>query len=108
MSKFARIVSCLLSIIVSLLTVQLLTRHRQAEITDAHLLEEMEKGLPDLYRVHGPIWQARRNGTPAYAGVFEPLRFLPGFLLWALGLSAFGIAALITLMVCIIKPDIIM
>jgi hypothetical protein len=105
-SEFSRIIACLLSIAVSLMTVQLLTRHRQAEITDAHLLRDMESGLPTMYQVHGPIWQARRNATPAYAGIFEPLRRLPGYYLWAVGLSGFGVASFLILVVSIAIPDV--
>lgn len=104
-SEFSRVIACLLSIMVSLLTVQLLTRHRQAEITDAHLLRDMEATLPPLYQAHGPGWQARRQATPAYAGPFEPLRRLPGYYTWAVGLSGFGVAAAITLVVSIFNPN---
>lgn len=105
-SEFSRIIACLLSIVVSLLTVQLLTRHRQAEITDAHLLRDMESDLPPRYQVHGPSWQVRRNATSAYAGIFEPLRRLPAYYLWAVGLSGFGIASFLTLVVSIFKPGV--
>ncbi|GAA1806620.1 hypothetical protein [Nostocoides veronense] len=104
-SRFARIVASLLSVIVSVLTVQLLTRHRQAEITDAHWLSDMEGGLPEGFRAHGPTWAERRNQTPAYAGPFEPFRRLPGFFTWAVGLSLFGVAAVVTLIVAVVKPE---
>lgn len=103
-SRFARIVASLLSIDVSVLTVQLLTRHRQAEVTDAHWLRDMEAGLPDAFRAHGPPWAERRNATPAYAGIFEPFRRLPGFFTWAIGLSLFGVAAVVTLVIAVVSP----
>lgn len=104
-SQYSRIVACLLSIMVSLLTVQLLTRHRQAEIMDGNLLRDMETNLPPLYRTHGPGWRVRRNATSADAGPFEPLRRLPGYYTWAVGLSGFGVTSFITLVICIISPN---
>lgn len=103
-ARFARTIACLLSMVTSFLTVQILTRHRQAEITDAHWLAELEttgRGVS----VHGTAWQARRNSESAHAGIFEPLRHLPGYMTWAWGLSLFGVAALVTLVVVWIAPS---
>ena len=85
---------------------QIFTRHRQAEITDAHWLAEIEtRAAGAVDKVHGTSWQTRRNGTRAYAGPFERLKRLPGYLTRACGLSAFGVAALATLVVVWVAPD---
>lgn len=54
---YARSVACLLSIVVAFLSVQILTRHRQAEITDAHWLRDLEARADTQHRIHGPEWQ---------------------------------------------------
>lgn len=98
-SRYARTVSCLLSILVSFLSVQILTRHRQAEITDAHWLRDLEMGADEGYHVHGPGWQARRNQTSPNVGKFELFARLPGYYTWAVGLSLFGVASFVTLII---------
>ncbi|MDN4174073.1 hypothetical protein QWY28_14015 [Nocardioides sp. SOB77] len=104
-TKYSRSVACLLSMVTSFLTVQIFTRHRQAEITDAQWLAEFEASSSDgIDIVHGTTWQARRNRQPADAGAFEPLRYLPGFRTWAWGLSTFGVAAFLTLVITWAAP----
>ena len=105
-TQYSRSIACLLSMVTSFLTVQIFTRHRQAEITDAHWLAEFEARSSDgIDIVHGPTWQKRRNRESADAGAFEPLRYLPGFRTWAWGLSAFGVAAFLTLVVTWVAPQ---
>lgn len=94
---YSRSVACLLSIVVAFLSVQILTRHRQAEITDAHWLRDLEAGADTQYRVHGPNWQQRRNATSPEVGPFSWFARLPGYYTWAVGLSLFGVASLVTL-----------
>lgn len=98
-SRYARTVGCVLSIVVAFLSVQILTRHRQAEITDAHWLRDLESDLPVHYRVHGPAWADRRNSTSPNVGVFDWFSRLPGYYTWAVGLSVFGLASLTTLVI---------
>ncbi|MFT4263462.1 MAG: hypothetical protein QM572_08785 [Nocardioides sp.] len=95
-TRYARTVACVLSIVTSFVSVQAMTRHRQAEIVDAHWLEDLEATGP-LPGAHGREWRRRRNETSAEAGVFDPLRHLPGYRTWAIALATFGLAALLTL-----------
>ncbi|MFL6137445.1 MAG: hypothetical protein ACJ74O_06560 [Frankiaceae bacterium] len=105
--RLARAVACLLSLVATFLTVQILTRHRQAEITDAHWLAEFESANGLSPQAHGPDWRRRRNATPADAWVFSPLARLPGFKTWALGLSIFGVAALVILIITVAAPQLL-
>jgi hypothetical protein len=104
---YPRTVACLLSMIVAFLSVQLLTRHRQAEITDAHWLRDLEAKEPSQYQVHGPHWKERRNGTSPAAGIFNWLARLPAYYTWAVGLSLFGTASLGTLIVAWAWPSLL-
>ncbi|HEY5528720.1 MAG TPA: hypothetical protein VIL51_04625 [Thermoleophilia bacterium] len=104
---YSRTVACLLSIIVAFLSVHILTRHRQAEITDAHWLRDLEKRAAVEYRVHGPGWQKRRNATSPEAGPFNWFARLPGYYTWAIGLSLFGVASLVTLILAWVGPSLL-
>jgi len=89
-SRYARTIACLLSVLTSFLTVHLLTRHRQAEIIDAHWLAALED-LSSLPGAHGAEWRTRRDNQNANAGIFEPLSRLPGFKTWSFGALPFRV-----------------
>jgi hypothetical protein len=103
----ARVIACLLSLIVTFLTIHLLTRHRQAEITDAHWLEAYEERHNLQPGGHGRYWQELREGTSADAGLFTPLSRLRGYKTWAFGLSLFGVTALVVLVISIAWPQLL-
>jgi hypothetical protein len=103
-TRFARTIASLLSLVVTFLTVQLLTRHRQAEITDAHILQSWEISA-EVVTVHGTAWRDRRKEESADAGLFNPLADFPGYKTWATGLSLFGLAALAVLLVTWVQPS---
>jgi hypothetical protein len=103
----ARYIACALSLIVTFLTVQILTRHRQAEITDAHWLEEYELRNDVRPRAHGRYWQHRREETSPDAGVFTPLARLPGYKTWAILLSLFAAAAVAVVVISIGWPQLL-
>jgi hypothetical protein len=94
-SEFARIASASVSVVVSLICVFLMGRHRQADVADAHALERMEQHLPDEYHQHGEAWRLRRNATVTddnWIGRAVPM--LPQYILWVLvlyGLAALGV-----------------
>ncbi|NUT47400.1 MAG: hypothetical protein HOV94_08835 [Saccharothrix sp.] len=102
-----RIVACVLSLLVTFLTLHLFTRHRQAEITDAHWLADYEDGRYGAGQAHGPVWQKARNDTDPDAGWFSPLVRLVGFKTWAIGLSLFGLAATVILVMTIFWPHLL-
>ena len=102
-SRVARTVACTLAVVASFLTVHLMTRHRQAEITDAEWLSAQEQGLG--IEAHGPEWRRRRDATSSNAWVFSPLARLAGYRTWAVGLSIFGLAAVFVLVVTWAQPE---
>ncbi len=95
------------SLIVTFLTVQVFTRHRQAEITDAHWLEEYEKRHNLKPGGHGAYWRKVREQTSADARWFTPLARLRGYQTWAIGLSMFGVAAMVVLVISIGWPQLL-
>lgn len=103
----ARIISCLLSLLITFLTLQLFARHRQAEVTDAHWLEDYERHHYGSGQAHGVSWQRSRNQIHPDAGLFSPFARLPGFKTWSIGLSLFGVTAIAILIVSIFWPQVL-
>lgn len=102
-SRVARVVASLLSLVITLLSIELMSRHRRAEIMDARWLEDRERAAwpsdPDAtYVVHGLRYRDRRNASPA-----GPLGILPGYWTWLAGLGLFGVAALFVLVATLVK-----
>lgn len=100
----ARVVSCALSLIVTFLSVTLMARYRQGELSDAHWLEayELEHGLTV---VHGKQFKADRdNGDLAAGWVGRMIPILPGFVTWVIGLGLFGLAAIAILLLSFFVP----
>lgn len=103
----ARVIACLLSLVATFLAIQLFTRQRQAEITDAHWLEEYEGRHKLQPGAHGLHWQKLREQTSPQAGLFNSLAKLRGYPTWAAGLSMFGIASLAVLVISIGWPQLL-
>ena len=102
-----RLLACLLSLTLTLLTLQLFTRHRQGEITDAHWLEDYEIAKYGQGYAHGHTWQKRRNATHADAGWASRLAEIGSFKVWSAGLALFGIAAIGVLVTAIVWPSVL-
>lgn len=116
-SQAARIVASLLAVIVSFLCMTLMARHREAELLDAHWLEEFETDQwgadPEhRFRVHGEAFVTKRAKTGFDGGWTEwfvkPLpgrKTLPGFKTWIFGLLSFALAGVVVLTISIFDPD---
>lgn len=75
-----------LAVLVAVLVVWLMARHRQAELADAEWLGRFEtEGMP-LPVGHGPGWAARRNQTPVRLSLIV--------VVWMAGLCTFPVASL--------------
>ena len=98
-SQLARAISSALALIAALLSMQIMARHRQAEITDAHWLRDYELAN---YRVvvHGPAWSEARDSVP----VGRPFSLFKGFKAWMLGFGLFATAAAAILVVSLVAP----
>jgi hypothetical protein len=94
-SRFARGASAVLALIAILLSMMLMTRHRQAEIADANWLRAWEEAnWPSVKPVHGLPWVTRR-ATIAAGGPFSPLSRLPGYITWMAGFLIFAVVAVL-------------
>ncbi|WP_375424829.1 hypothetical protein [uncultured Friedmanniella sp.] len=94
---WARALAALLSLIISVLSILLMGRHRQGELTGAHWLERYEQQVLGVgpWGAHGePVRDAREfEGLDAgWVGRRIPLR--PMFAVWVVGLGLFGLAAI--------------
>jgi hypothetical protein len=98
-SRTSRLLTSGLGVVVALLSLHLLIRHRQAEVTDAHWLAEYEQQHFGT-TAHGPEWRDRRNAT-VLRGPLAPLARIPAFPVWQAALSLFGIVALIAFVLAI-------
>ncbi|MFC5788932.1 hypothetical protein ACFPPE_03600 [Agromyces tardus] len=107
-ATLARLVACSLSLLVTILTVGLMGRHRQAELTDAHLLRDLEADFPEALRIHGEPWRKRRNETRIDAGLLDRvIPMWPMYKAWTYGLLFFGAAAIGVAVVAVAWPDLL-
>lgn len=99
-SRWSRLLSSGLAVVAALLSLHLLIRHRQAEVTDAEWLAEYEKKHFGT-TAHGPEWRDRRNATavPGYLGFL--VRFA-AFPLWKAALSLFALVGVIAFVLAIV------
>lgn len=107
-SRTARVIAGALAMIITVLCVTLMARHRQAELTDAHWLEAYESHLPERYQQHGQSWRARRDSESIDAGMIERLipRW-PGFRVWVIGLALFGLTGVVAVTTAIFWPTLL-
>lgn len=71
--RIARVIASLLSLVVTFLCMTLMARHRQAEIMDAHWLEDFEKAeWPSDAPVHGIRFRHRGMQRVLTAGGLRP------------------------------------
>jgi hypothetical protein len=96
-SQLARLLASLLAFVASFLARQLMSRHRQAELTDAHWLEAYEQTRFGT-TFHGELWRNHRDTISGrdVGGIFARV---PGYYTWMLGLAVFAIAALVAFFV---------
>lgn len=94
-TRVSRTIAAVLSIVISFLSVTLMARHRQAELSDAHWLEDFEAAFPAEMRVHGRNFVNRRRNIHSKDRMYVPL--IPGYKTWTLGLLLFALVALLTI-----------
>ena len=106
-SRMARLIAASLALVASVLSMHLMARHRQAEVSDARWLEEFERRHftdgQDTYVVHGRAFKTRRDAQPAGG----PLAKIAAFPVWVGWLGLFGLAAVIVLVVTCIEPGVL-
>jgi hypothetical protein len=108
-ARTSKIIASFLSVVMTFLSLHLMVKHRQAEVADSQWLEAYEKefpspaGVPE-WPMHGPTWAAYRNSIDPQIGGIGVLARLGGFRTWMWGISGFGIAAIIVLILAIVMP----
>jgi hypothetical protein len=114
-SQAARLVASGLAVVISLLSLQLMVKQRQAEIADSHWLAAVEEHAVDRaelgglqWPMHGDSWSRYRAEKPAFVGVlFRPLERTRGFAFWAGGLVLFLIAAVAVLVLTVVDASVL-
>src|SRR5690606_25163086 len=104
---FARVVACALAFAITILSMLLLARHRQADIADAHWLADLEarrhRATKEELLAHGPTWRARRETTEIHP-LFNWMKNWRAFIIWQFGLLLFGLVAIAVIVVTFVAP----
>jgi len=106
---YARLISASLAFLVSLLSMLLLARHRQADIVDAHWLADLEERrsrATTRMKVHGSVWRERRDATEIHRGVNWITRHR-AFVVWEFGLLLFGLAGIAVVIATLVAPGLL-
>ncbi len=98
-----RTIACSLSLLSTFLSLELMTRHRQGEITDSQWLARHDLAI-SVSDANGDGFKSVRDQTDAHAGLFTPLSRVAAFPLWSCGISLFGVAALAILAATWLRP----
>ena len=97
---WARIISSVLSLNITVISILLMARHRQAELHDANWLARIERdelNLGDL-GAHGTAFRKSRDKQELEAGwISHLLPRTPMFGIWVVGLALFGLADLVVI-----------
>jgi hypothetical protein len=108
-AQTSKIIASFLSVVMTLLSLHLMVKHRQAEVADSQWLEAYEKnsappaGVP-AWPMHGQTWARYRKSVDPNIGGLGALSRLPGFRTWTWGLSLFGVAAIVVSIMAIVMP----
>jgi hypothetical protein len=108
-TRTTRIIASLLSLVMTFLSLHLMVKHRQAEVADSQWLEAYENKFPapvgaSKWPMHGRSWADYCNSIDPNIGRLGGLSKLTGFRIWSWGLSAFGMAAIVVLLLTIFMP----
>lgn len=108
-SRTARVIACLLSLVMSVLSITLMARHRQGELVDAEWLQRYEEtAFPYERALHGVPFRDKRAAQPLNAGWIGALIPRPrAFTTWVVGLSLFGAAAITIMALALFAPPIL-
>lgn len=104
-SRVSRTVAAVLSIVVTVLCVTLMARHRQAELADAHWLEEFEKSYPPELRIHGTPFVQRREAVRIKLLDKLVVPLWPGYRTWTWGLIIFGLGSVVVVIMTWMDPS---
>lgn len=93
----------MLAFITALASMQLMARHRNGDLHDAHWLASVERrrGGPSAV-VHGPTFKATRD---AHAGGGRLASIGTSYVWWMVALAIFGLSALATIVIELAVPS---
>ena len=105
-------IASVLSLLMTVLSLHLMAKHRQAEVADSHWLEEYESQFKPAdaslaWPMHGRAWSDYRNSIDPKIGLFRFFSRFRGFQVWSWGLAMVGVAALVVLLLAIIWPELL-
>jgi hypothetical protein len=107
-SRLARMLCAGLALLIAILSVSLMARHRQAELADAWWLRDFEGRLPEGFQVHGEPWRSRRDAIrPADGWIGRVVPLWPGYKAWVIGLWLFGLVAIGVIAVAAVAPQLL-
>jgi len=97
---WARMISSVPSLNITVISILLMARQRQAEIHDANWLERVERDVLNLgsLSAHGLLFRASRDQQRLNAGVIgDMIPLMHMFSVWVVGLSLFGVGDIIVI-----------
>ena len=98
-SRTARLVASFLALVTSVISIQLVSKHRHHEMIDSLSLQDMEeKHGWDPIHEH-PAKRAKQKGVSRNWFVA-----LSSYRVWILGLASFGLAAILVIAITLVKP----
>lgn len=104
-SQAARLLASSLALLVSVLSVQLMLKHRHHTLIDARLLEKLEFG-EELTLILGTAPHVSRRALESATGTRgNLLTRWPSHKIWAGGLALFGLAALAVIVMTAAAPS---
>lgn len=105
-SSVARVISSSVSIVISMLSVHLMVRNRQADSTDGAELARMEAaaGIPAQ---HGRGWAERRNETAVSNSAFLTKLVIRAYPLWLWVMAGMAGVGILIIVLSLIAPDLL-
>lgn len=104
-SMTARLISASLSLVTAGASMQLMARHRQADVSDSHWLAHFEReNLSEEHWIHGPPWKRQRD---AFSAGGPLARFPYSFVIWMTALGAFALGAILVIVLSLTGPSLL-
>jgi hypothetical protein len=97
-----RVIAAALSLVTTCLSVYLMTRHRRLELMDSEWLEAWEQ-RHGVSAVHGKSYQKAKKAMHHGGGVLAAIP--KTFVIWSVGLSLFGVVAIVVMFVTWFHPQ---
>ena len=108
----SRFIAAFLALVIALISMQLMAKHRHLEVIDSKLLEEFEKKMLEhgkFYPYPFSIGPHARSKSRGEAVGIRANRFVraPSYKIWMFGLGLFAIAAIGVIVIAFINPGLL-